>query len=146
MSLTLPPDWPPCGAPNGDHRRRGTACRARGDGWGQRCRHHGGLLIPDGPYAVVVAPAGIFVWRTWRGALHPGEGARQRVAWRVAALLLEAGTVDRAFFFGRKGQSLLRRLKTAGLAVRALGTPTRSALGLTQYAFRRKPAGGEAAA
>lgn len=142
MSLTLPPDWPPCGAPNLEQRRAGTRCRARGDGWGQRCRHHGGLDIPDGPHAVVVSPAGIFIWRTFRDGLHPAETARQRVAWRVAALLVEAGKVDRGFFFGRKGQSLLRRLKTAGVAVRSLGAPAaRTALGLTQYAFRRNASG-----
>lgn len=141
MSLTLPPDWPPCGADNAERRRLGSRCRARGDGWGQRCRHHGGLEIPEGPHAVVVSPAGIFIWRTFRDGLHPAETARQRVSWRIAALLVEGGQVDRGFFFGRKGQSLLRRLKTAGVSVRSLGAPAaRTALGLTQYAFRRKVA------
>lgn len=140
MSLALPPDWPVCGAWNYDSRRARTRCRARGDGWGQRCRHHGGLVIPDGPHAVVVSPAGIFVWRTRKGALHPDASARQRVSWRIAALLVETGAVDRGMFFGRKGSSLLRRLKTAGVEVRPLGAGARTALGLTQYAFRRKAA------
>lgn len=139
MSLTLPPDWPPCGAPNHDRRRRGTTCRARGDGWGKRCRHHGGLEIPDGPHAVVIAPSGIYVWRTFRDGLHPSEATRQRVGWHVAALLIETGKVSRGFFFGRRGSSLLRRLKSAGMDVRSLGPgAARTALGLSQYAFRRK--------
>lgn len=138
MSLGLPPDWPACGAWNYDSRRWRSRCRARGDGWGQRCRHHGGLLIPDGPHAVVISPAGVFIWRTLKGALHPAETARQRVGWRTAALLVEAGTVDRGFFFGRKGSSLLRRLRTGDVDVRQLSRGARTALGLTQYAFRRK--------
>lgn len=139
MTLALPPDWPVCGARNTEARRAGSLCRARGDGWGHRCRHHGGLELPDGPHAVVVSPAGVFLWRTWKGALHPGEGSRQRVSWRIAALAVESGRVDRGFFFGRKGQSLLRRLKTASVDVRLLG-PARAttALGLTQYAFKRR--------
>lgn len=140
MSLGLPPDWPPCGASNHDSRRARTRCRARGDGWGQRCRHHGGLAIPEGPHAIVVAPAGIFCWRTLRGALHPAETARQRVSWRIAALLVETGAVDRGFFFGRKGSSLLRQLKTGDVDVQQMGHGSRTALGLTHYAFRREVA------
>ena len=140
MSLALPPDWPVCGAWNVDARRWRTRCRAKGDGWGKRCRHHGGLEVPEGPHAVVISPAGIFIWRTLRGALHPDEAARQRVSWRIAALVVEAGTVDRGFFFGRKGQSLLRRLKTGAVDVRQVGGRARTPLGLTQYAFRRKAA------
>lgn len=138
MTLALPPDWPACGAWNTGPRRWRTRCRARGDGWGQRCRHHGGLAIPDGPHAVVCSPGGVFIWRTFRGALHPLETARQRVSWRIALCLVEAGAVDRAFFFGRKGGSLLRHIQAAGVEVQALcrGAPTR--LSLTQYAFRRK--------
>lgn len=138
MTLALPPDWPACGAWNTDRRRWRTRCRAKGDGWGQRCRHHGGLVIPDGPHALVVSPSGVFIWRTFRGALHPLGSARQRVSWRVAALLIESGAVYRGFFFGRKGSSLLRRLSTGGVEVAPLGT--RAPKGLAQYAFRRRVA------
>jgi hypothetical protein len=85
-----------------------------------------------------VSPAGIFVWRTRKDALDPAESARQRVAWRVAALLIEQGRVDRGLFFGKKGSSLLRRLRTAGVDVQPLGPGARTALGLTRYAFRRQ--------
>ena len=140
MSLTLPPDWPPCGAPNADPRRIHKRCRARGDGWGQRCRHHGGLDVPVG-YAVVVSPGGIFAWRRLRATLlDPDESARQRVAWRIAALMIQTGKVDGGFFFGKKGSSLLRELKTAGVDVRHFGGIARTALGLTQYTFGRKAA------
>lgn len=145
MTLALPPDWPVCGAPNTEHRRLGTLCRARGDGWGQRCRHHGGLELPEGPHAIVVSPAGVFVWRTFRGVLHHFVDARyrdrvrQRVSWNIAALLVEQGTVDRAFLFGRKGGSLIRRLRTV-VDVRKVGPGAKTALGLTQYAFRRRAA------
>lgn len=140
MTLALPPDWPPCGAWNTDRRRWKTRCRAKGDGWGQRCRHHGGLVLPEGPHAVVISPAGVFIWRTFRGALHPLESARQRVSWTVAALLCEQGAVDRGFFFGKKGGSLLRRLTTVGIEPVPIGGRARTRLGLTQYAFRRKAA------
>jgi hypothetical protein len=138
VTLSLPPGWPTCGADNRDTRRAGTRCRAAGDGWGQRCRHHGGLDIPDGPHAVVCSPAGLFVWRTFRGALHPGDAARQRVSWQTAALLVESGKVDRGLFFGRKGQSLLRRIQASGIAAVPINGRARSRLALTQYAFRRK--------
>lgn len=140
MSLGLPPDWPPCGVTSKEPRRRGKRCRARGDGWDKRCRHHGGLDVPGG-HAVVVSPGGIFVWRTRRATLlDPDDQARQRVAWRIAALLIQAGTVERGFFFGKKGSSLLRELRTAGVDVRHFGGCARTALGLTQYVFRRKEA------
>ena len=97
------------------------------------------LDVPEGPYAVVVSPAGVFIWRTLKGALHPLETARQRVGWRVAALVVESGKVRRGFFFGKKGQSLLRRLQD-GCEVQPLGPRPRTALGLTEYVFRRKAA------
>ncbi len=140
MTLALPPSWPPCGAPNTDARRTRPHCRARGDGWGGRCRHHGGLDVPEG-FAVVVSPGGIFAWRRLRATLlDPDESARQRVGWRIAALMIQTGRVERGFFFGKKGSSLLRELKTAGVDVRAFGGIARTALGLTQYAFRRREA------
>lgn len=136
MTLALPPDWPACGAWNRDRRRFRTRCRAKGDGWGQRCRHHGGLDFPEGPHAVVVSTSGVFLWRTFRGALHPLESARQRVSWRIAALLVEQGKIDRGFFFGRKGSSLLRRVGDSVEAV-PITPVAKTRLGLTQYAFRR---------
>lgn len=140
MTLALPRDWPVCGARNQDARQRQRLCRARGDGWGQRCRHHGGLDIPSGPYAVAVCPAGVFLWRTERGVLLPGQGARQQVSWRIAVQLIESGAVTEGFFFGRKGSSLLRQLQAYGVGVHAHGATARTALGLTRYAFIRKAA------
>ena len=140
MTLALPPSWPPCGAVNTDARSPRSPCRARGDGWGGRCRHHGGLDVPVG-FAVVVSPAGIFAWRLRRDAtLDPGDGCRQRVGWRSAVLTIQTGKVERGFFFGKKGSSLLRELKTAGVDVQQFGGGARTALGLTQYAFGRREA------
>jgi hypothetical protein len=87
---------------------------------------------------VVCSPAGVFIWRTFRGGLHPLESARQRVGWRVALALVEAGAVDRGFFFGRKGSSLLRHIQAAGVDVTQIGARARTRLSLTRYAFRRQ--------
>jgi hypothetical protein len=46
--------------------------------------------------------------------------------------------VDRGLFFGRKGQSLLRRIQASGIAAVPINGRARSRLALTQYAFRRK--------
>jgi hypothetical protein len=94
------------------------------------------LDFPEGPHAVVVSTSGVFLWRTFRGALHPLESARQRVSWRIAALLVEQGKIDRGFFFGRKGSSLLRRVGDSVEAV-PITPVAKTRLGLTQYAFRR---------
>jgi hypothetical protein len=104
MTVALPPDWPPCGAPNRDGRV-GQRCRALGDGYGGRCRWHGGLEVPPGDWVLYYAERGIFIGR--------GE-PEIRVSWRIAGYLVQRGRVRRGVFFRRLGQSLLRWLPSAG--------------------------------
>lgn len=129
MTVALPPDWPPCRAPTRDLRgRSGPVCRALGDGYGGRCRWHGGLELPPGNWALYYAQAGIFIGR--------GEPEVQ-VSWRVAGWLVQAGRVTRGVFFRKLGQSLLKWLPTTtGVSARLV---SRHNL-VREYVFERKSA------
>lgn len=110
MTVALPPDWPPCGAETTDGRA-GKVCRNAGDGYGGRCRWHGGLDLPAGVWCVYYSGEGIHVGR---------DEPETRVSWNVAARLVELGRVRRGVFFRRSGQSLLRRLKTGPVRPRLI--------------------------
>lgn len=130
-AVAIPPDWPVCGAANADVRERyGETCRGAGDGYGGRCRWHGGLALPPGEWALLYTATGIYVvpWLE-----HEGAQAEQglRVSWRIAAALVEAGKVRRGAFFKRMGQSLLRRWQTTGVTAKLV---TRH-LYVREYAF-----------
>lgn len=119
-AATLPPDWPVCGAANTDERV-GQICRASGDGYGGRCRWHGGLALPPGEWALLYTATGIYVvpWLEEDGA-QAGEGIR--ISWRIAAALVEAGKVRRGAFFRHMGQSLLRRWQTTGVTAKVVSS------------------------
>jgi hypothetical protein len=127
VSAALPPEWPPCGAPCTD-KRAGAVCRAAGDGYGGRCRWHGGLDLPASaePWCVYYTRGGIYIGRG-----KPEE----RVSWRSAALLVEAGRVARGVFFRKSGQSLLARLAASRVGARLV---TRHKF-VREYAFEVQP-------
>jgi hypothetical protein len=120
-AVSIPPNWPVCGAANSD-ARVGNVCRAAGDGYGGRCHWHGGLTLPPGEWTLLYTQTGIYVapWLKAEPGTESVAAPRSRVSWRTAAALVEGGTVRRGVFFRRMGQSLLRRLQTSAVTAKVL--------------------------
>jgi len=117
-AVAIPPDWPVCGAPNRDPRV-GQVCRAAGDGYGGRCRWHGGLALPPGEWTLLYVQTGIYVV-PWNADEAEDASSGFRVSWRTAAALVETGKVRRGVFFRRMGQSLLRRFQTSEVTAKVV--------------------------
>ncbi len=120
--------WPVCGAPTlppeqqKDKRphkvnRYGPLCRGAGDGYGGRCRWHGGLVLPPGEWTLLCLSTGLHV-APWVGD-EPCLTERWRISWRTAAALVESGQVRRGVFFRTLGKNLLRRLESNGVKAKA---------------------------
>ena len=124
--------WPVCGAPTlppelqKDQRphkvnRHGPICRGAGDGYGGRCRWHGGLVLPPGEWTLLYLGTGLYVvpWVDGEPS-DSGKGGGYRVSWRTAAALVQGGQIGRGVFFRTLGKGLLGRLRANGVAVKVV--------------------------
>lgn len=116
--VTMPDTWPKCGEADGC----ASYCGQLGDGYGKRCRWHGGIKPPPGDWYIQYGSNAIY--------LVNGQESHQ-VSWWAAVRMIEKGHVKRGIFLRNKGKRLRDKLASDGVSIKTLN-PHRFA---PEYAF-----------